>query len=40
MEAVLIAVRCCKCNKLLGKLEINAKAELKCPKCKTMNKIK
>lgn len=27
--------RCFNCNKLLGKIE--GKAEIKCPKCKTIN---
>lgn len=30
--------RCEKCNKLLGK--INGAAEIKCPKCKTVNVLK
>jgi LSD1 subclass zinc finger protein len=31
----MIEFRCSNCNKLLGKIE--GKAEIKCPKCKTMN---
>lgn len=30
--------RCSNCNKLLGMIE--GKAEIKCPKCKTMNQLK
>lgn len=29
--------RCIKCDKLLGKIE--GKAEIKCPRCKTINRM-
>jgi phage FluMu protein Com len=32
----MIDFRCSNCNKLLGKIE--GKAEIVCPRCKTMNK--
>ena len=36
MVAILVKpFRCSKCNKLLGMIE--GKAEIKCPKCKTVN---
>ena len=31
----MVEMRCQKCNKLLGKVE--GKAEIKCPRCSTIN---
>ncbi|MEY8001596.1 Com family DNA-binding transcriptional regulator [Clostridium sp. Mt-5] len=31
-------LRCTKCGKLLGKIDGTADAEIKCPRCDTMNK--
>lgn len=33
----MIDFRCGNCNKLLGRIE--GRAEIKCPKCKTMNQL-
>lgn len=33
----MIEFRCTRCNRLLAKIDGNAKVEIKCPRCKTMN---
>ena len=36
----LVEFRCGYCNKLLAKYKDGSTVEVKCPKCKSMNKIK